>query len=71
MRENTHSVDLSKIEPGDEVTVRATVRDLHSDRLGLKFSDLDCAWAPTSDVVTHTPKALNVGLLGQARWWLG
>lgn len=64
-------VDLSKIRPGDEVTVRGTVlgdpQHTHTVRVvlagyGPAISDHSASLSVTSEhIVSHTPKALAVG----------
>jgi hypothetical protein len=65
------SVDLSKIKPGDEVTVRAVVREIAGPfvRSDGKAWDIKVRphafvhseWIEHDAIVTHTPKALSVG----------
>jgi hypothetical protein len=78
MRENTHSeIDLSKIKPGDEVTVRAVVSDAqHTENWGLHFKHLNGAYdgacrhfVHPDCIVSHTPKALSVGDKVKAAEW--
>lgn len=62
------SVDLSKIKPGDEVTVRAVVLR-NTAKIGVQGQWFMCwpdhhdatFYAFPKDIVSHTPKALAVG----------
>jgi hypothetical protein len=62
------TVDISKIKPGDEVTVRAVVHSTDGMSWGLCFKHHNGAWDGSvrhfvhpGCVVSHTPKALAVG----------
>lgn len=68
------TVDISKIRPGDEVTVRATVVDLpgdHWNSFRLRYEHPEALRGeglvnathdiPSRSIVSHTPKALSVG----------
>lgn len=62
------TVDLSKIKPGDEVTVRCVVLNAQPDHDGDIKGDFgagedgDCPMHFKPDrIVSHTPKALAVG----------
>jgi hypothetical protein len=60
-------VDLSKIKPGDEIAVRATVRtldpEMHHGGPGVEvgFCSGLRGWVRDTAIVSHTPKALSVG----------
>lgn len=67
------SVDLSKIKPGDEVTVRAVVKRA-ADEFGVLLcttagGDPDDFMAVEAEIVSHTPKALSVGDRVKADGW--
>lgn len=57
------SVDLSKIKPGDEVTVRGVVTVVNKG-ITVQFPNSALGaelWVPDLDIVSHTPKTLSVG----------
>jgi hypothetical protein len=47
-------IDVSKIRVGDEVTVRATVREVADGTKPIRVSR--DPWVGVSDIATHTPK---------------
>jgi len=59
------SVDLSKIKPGDEVTVRAVVADCRdAENWGLHFEHIGGGarfFVHPAAISTHAPKPLAVG----------
>jgi len=64
----TQAVDLSKIKPGDEVLVRGIVDRAYTHASGVPAFTLRGIKRPTSTIdveaeaiVSHTPKALEVG----------
>lgn len=63
------TIDISKIKPGDEVTVLVSVQKVHDDRSGL-YGHPIYGGAPdrtttlhlhSSSIVSHTPKELQPG----------
>lgn len=58
-------VDLSKIKPGDTVTIEAVVRDEPRSYSDGKYvsvkAGVECFSFPCRSIVSHTPKALSVG----------
>lgn len=61
------SVDLSKIKPGDEVTVRVVVTAAGKNSLKVSVPGIENGlWFDAAEIVSHTPKALSVG--DRVRW---
>ncbi|WP_300573491.1 hypothetical protein [Phenylobacterium sp.] len=61
------TVDISKIKPGDEVTVRLVVRKADDTDVPLQVvhpsdhSGTEGVWVEANRVVSHTPRELQMG----------
>lgn len=64
------TVDISKIRPGDEVTVRFIVTEIkdHDVFLSDRMGSGPLVDAPTDRIVSHTPKAPSVGDMVQVNF---
>lgn len=73
---DTPTIDLSKIQPGDEVTVRGTVARVGTDYRGLQYVMIDSPYEPRgakvvavlSNIATHTPKPKPLEVGDRVRW---
>lgn len=66
MTQPTHPpIDLTKLQPGDEVTVRLHVVrvNVHTDSVWFHLTNDTCSHdvLTAADILTHTPRALAVG----------
>lgn len=64
-------VDLSKIKPGDEVTVRVRVARVAGCAVFVQIEPDEAVCFSAGPIVSHTPKALTVGDRVRGGQWFG